>query len=335
MTSSSQTALGIRAALSPWPLASTEALAVIGSPIRHSLSPPIFNSAFAALGMNWVYLAFEVPPGRAADALEGVRALSLKGLSVTMPHKSAVAEAVDALAHPADVLKAVNCVVAEGRRLVGHNTDGAGFLAALDIEAGFTADGARCLVLGAGGAARAVTAALADAGAAEVVIVNRTRGKALEAAALAGNRGRVGSPQEASGMDIIVNATSVGMRTPESPDAEATPIDPDYLREGQLFVDLIYEPARTAIQQAAARRGVRTRNGLEMLVRQAGVSFELWTGIPAPFDVMRRAALDQLEGTEAGSDARGAGGAGDAREAGAGAETEAEGSCGAPPRRAD
>lgn len=305
MTDRSQNAPGSRAAGSLWPLASTEALGVIGSPIRHSLSPAIFNSAFTALGMDWVYLAFEVPPGRTAAALEGVRALSLKGLSVTMPHKSAAAEAVDALAHPADVLRAVNCVEAEGRRLVGHNTDGAGFLAALDSEAGFTPDGARCLVLGAGGAARAVTAALADAGAAEVVIVNRTRDKALEAAALAGDRGRLGNPQEASEMDIVVNATSVGMRTPEQPDAEATPIHPDCLREAQLFVDLIYEPSQTAILRAAAQKGVRTHNGLEMLVRQAGVSFELWTGSAAPLDVMRTAALNQLAAAEAAAGAAG------------------------------
>ena len=297
-----------------WPLAGTEVLGVIGSPIRHSLSPVIYNSAFAALRMDWAYLAFEVLDGAAAAALEGARALSLRGLSVTMPHKSAAAAAADVLSHPADVLGAVNCVAVEGRRLVGHNTDGAGFLAALDADANFTADGARCLVLGAGGAARAVTAALANAGAAEIVIVNRTESKGLAAAALAGGRGRLGSPQEALEMDLVVNATSVGMRTPEQPDAAATPIQPSFLKEGQLFVDLVYEPSRTAILKAAAEKGVRTCNGLEMLVRQAAVSFEIWTGRAAPLEAMRKSALEQLGRAVAGEGA--------------------EGSCGQPPERA-
>ena len=256
---------------------------VIGDPVRHSLSPVIHNAGFAACGLDWVFLACEVPEGRVPEALAGALALGIEGLSVTMPHKAAVAAAVDELSGTARLLGAVNCVARQGDRLVGHSTDGGGFVDALTVEAGWSPAGARCVLLGAGGAARALALALAEAGAAEVAIVNRTTRNAVAAAALAGDRGRVAEPGEVGGFDLVVNATPLGMRGHRGP---PMPLDPTLLRPGQLLVDLIYEPAETALLAAAQERGVRAFNGVGMLVHQAAGAFELWTGHEAPIDAM-------------------------------------------------
>ncbi|MDG1464443.1 MAG: hypothetical protein P8Q20_05060, partial [Acidimicrobiales bacterium] len=165
--------------------------AVIGDPVRHSLSPTLLNAAFAEAGLDWHFMALEVAEGRSDEALDAVRALGLAGLSVTMPHKAAVAAAVDHRTEQAEVLDAVNCVVVEGGRLVGHNTDGDGFLDGLRHDTGFDPAGRSTVVIGAGGAARAVVLALARAGAAEVAVVNRTASRAEVAAGLAGPVGRV------------------------------------------------------------------------------------------------------------------------------------------------
>ncbi len=274
--------------------AATRVAAVIGCPVRHSLSPVIHNAAFAAAGLDWAYVAFEVPPGLTREALVGMRALGLAGCSVTMPHKADVADAVDELTPAAAALHAVNCVVPRGDgRLVGHNTDGVGFVDSLVADAGFVPEGRRCAVLGAGGAARAVVQALATAGAGEVVVVNRTASSAVVAAGLAGDRGRVGSSGDLPGADLVVNATSVGMGSTE------LPCDPDLLRPGQVVVDLVYEPVDTAWLQAARARGARAIDGVGMLVHQAAHAFTLWTGLEAPVAVMREAARRELAARQA------------------------------------
>ena len=190
--------------------AATRVVGVMGYPVAHSLSPRLHNTAFAHLGIDWVSVGFPVPPGQAAMALAGARALGLCGLSVTMPHKEDVAAAVGSTTETASRLGAVNCVADDGGSWLGDNTDGAGLLAAL-ARVGFTAEGARCLVVGAGGAARAVIAALGDAGATEVVVVNRTAARAVTSAGLAGPAGRVGAAEEAGACDLVVNATPAGM----------------------------------------------------------------------------------------------------------------------------
>ena len=167
--------------------------AVIGDPIAHSLSPAICNAAFDALGLDWVYVAFRVAEGSAVEAVRSMRALGIRGLSVTMPHKAAVIPSLDALDASAERLGAVNCIADADGRLLGHNTDGAGFVSALAAE-GHDVAGARCVVLGAGGAARAVVLALADAGAQEVVVANRSPQRGTAAAALAEARGRAVGP---------------------------------------------------------------------------------------------------------------------------------------------
>jgi shikimate dehydrogenase len=260
---------------------------VIGHPVAHSLSPALHNAAFAAAGLDWVYVALDVEPGAVADAFAGVRALGIAGLSVTMPHKEAAAAAADELTDDARRLGAVNCVVNRRGALVGHNTDGPGLLAALDAEVGYAPHGARCVVLGAGGAARAVVLALARADAAEVAVVNRTPDRAAAAAALAGDRGVVVAPAAAgarlAAADLVVNATPVGMGEPAAADV---PFDLDHLRPGQVVADLVYRPLVTPLVAGARDRGVTAVNGLGMLVHQAALAFELWTGVDAPLDVM-------------------------------------------------
>jgi len=265
--------------------AATVVVGVMGDPVAHSLSPRLHNTAFARLGLDWVSVGFPVPAGGAAAALAGARSLGVRGLSVTMPHKEDVAAAVDGLSPEAARLGAVNCAVEVDGAWRGANTDGAGFVAALARGDRFGVAGARCLVVGAGGAARAVIAALGDAGAAEVVVVNRTRTRAREAAELAGPVGRTGTADEASGVDLVVNATPVGMGGVDG-GAAGWPVDPALLRPGQLVVDLVYHPPVTPWLAAAGDRGATTANGLGMLVHQAALQIELWTGSSAPVDAM-------------------------------------------------
>ena len=274
------------------PDAETTLVGVIGHPVRHSLSPLLHNEAFAALGLNWTSLAFDVAPGQAAGALDGVRALGLAGISVTMPHKSDVAALVDECSAVAAILGAVNCVVNRAGTLRGENTDGAGFLASLARGAGFDPAGKRCLVLGAGGAARAVALALAGAGCAEVAVVNRTAQRAAEVVALADGvirAGRLDDDGEVAQADLVVNATPVGMEGAGA-EHEGWLVSPALLHRDQVAADLIYVPRPTAWLAAAAEAGALTVDGLGMLVHQAAAQLELWTGLPAPVDRMWEAA---------------------------------------------
>ena len=268
--------------------------AVIGDPARHSRSPAIHNAAFATTGIDWVFTAFEVPAGGGAAALEAMRVLRLAGLSVTMPLKAEVAEAADLRDDEVVVLGAANCIVPVGDgRLRAANTDAAGFISGLRADAGVEPDGLRVALLGAGGAARAVAWGLAAAGAADVAVINRTPSKAqaaadtANAAPAAGQPGRVGSMDDIAAADVVVNATSVGMGA----DAASMPCDPTLLRPGQVAVDLVYEPLETPWLAALRQRGVEAHNGLSMLAYQAAAAFEMWTGIDAPVDTMRQAAI--------------------------------------------
>jgi shikimate dehydrogenase len=266
----------------------TTVAAVIGSPVKHSLSPALHNAAFAAAGVDWVYTAFEVAPGQAVRALDAMRALGLGGLSVTMPHKEAVADGVDALDPAAAALHSVNTVVrSDGGWLTGHSTDGAGFVASL-AEAGVDVAGRAIAVLGAGAAARAVIDALARAGAASVTVVNRSVDRAEQAAALAGGVGRVGVAGDVSSADIVVNATSIGMASVE------LPLDVELLHAHQVVADLVYHPLETALLAAARVAGATVVDGLGMLVHQAALQQQLWLGSLPDTGVMRAAALQEL-----------------------------------------
>ena len=261
--------------------------AVIGSPVRHSKSPAIHNAAFAATGLDWLFVAWEVPEGRAIAALSAMQSFNLAGLSVTMPHKTAVAQALDHLSPEAEQLNAVNCVARQSNgQLIGHNTDGAGLLASLRTDAGFDPQGSACLVVGAGGAARAAVLALAQAGADQVGVLNRTEAKARTAAELAGEVGQPVAPAKLPAAlpsyDLVINATPVGMAGV----AGELPFDPAELSGSQLVVDLIYEPRETPLLQAVRAQGNPAHNGLGMLAHQAGVAFELWTQLEPPIEAM-------------------------------------------------
>jgi shikimate dehydrogenase len=266
--------------------ARTRVAAVLGDPVRHSLSPAIMNAAFGEMGLDWAFVAFEVGSGGGAGALDAIRTLGLRGCSVTMPLKEEIADALDRLDPLAQALRAVNCVYRDDDGLAGANTDGAGFCAAL-ADAGVPVADRRVAVLGAGGAARSVIAALAVAGAAEVVVVNRSQDRAVQAASLA-PVARVGDADDLPGADIVVNATSVGMGD------GALPCDPVRLGPQQVVADLVYEPIETPLLAAARLRGLATVDGVGMLVHQAALAIRLWTGRDAPIDVMTAAARRAL-----------------------------------------
>jgi shikimate dehydrogenase len=263
--------------------------ALIGTPVGHSLSPVIHQAAFDAAGVGWDYAAFDVAAGRAGDAIAAMRVLGLAGMSVTMPHKHDVADAVDRLDPAAEALRSVNTVSWDGDDLVGSSTDGAGFVASL-AEAGVEVSGARIAVLGAGGAARSVIDALGRAGASSIVVINRTPERAQSAAALA-PMAAVGGVDGISRADIVVNASSVGMGIdPASATAADLPCAVELLDRSQVVADLVYHPLQTAWLVEAARVGARTVDGLGMLIHQAALQQQAWLGRPPDVGVMRRAA---------------------------------------------
>ena len=233
-----------------------------------------------------MFVAFRVAAGDASRAFDGVRATGIGGLSVTMPHKDAACALVDELTPEAEALGAVNCVANRNGTLVGHNTDGDGLLRALH-SGGVGVAGERFVVLGAGGAARSVIAALGRAGA-EVVVVNRSAEKAEAAAALGGPRCSVGSLDDVEKASRLVNATSVGMG------GDGLPVPVEMLGPPQIVVDLVYHPVDTPLLRAARERGARAIDGVGMLVHQAALAFTLWTGVDAPIEAMNAAARAAL-----------------------------------------
>lgn len=266
---------------------------MLGHPIKHSLSPVLHNAAFAEVGLDWAYVAFDVADGACPAAVASIRALGLQGLSVTMPHKRAAAQACDELSPTAAALGVANTIVRRGDRLFGDATDGPGFLASLRA-AGHDPTGRRCLVLGAGGAAAAVAHALGGAGAARVGVLARRPEAARQVAELAGGVGAVATADDLAGADLVVNATSVGMDGTSGQGAIAFGLDPGALRPGQVVADLVYHPLRTPLLIAAEAASATPVDGLGMLVHQAALAFELWTGIGAPLGVMAAAARISL-----------------------------------------
>ena len=240
------------------------------------------NAAFDALELDWVYVAFPVRRGEGAAAVRAVATLGLAGLNVTMPHKADAAMACDDLSSEAAALGAVNTVVNADGTLAGHSTDGDGFLRALDDE-GIAVAGQRAVVVGAGGAGRAITHALGRVGA-HVTVAARRPDAARSAASLAPGGVAAGLDELAvERFDLVVNATPVGM------DGEPPPFDIARLHDGQFVFDTVY-PVETPLLRAARGRGVRAAGGLGMLVHQGALSFSLWTGVEPPLEVMRAAA---------------------------------------------
>ena len=271
--------------------AQTRMLAVLGHPVGHSLSPAMHNAALQAQGVDAVYLAFDVEPADLPAALDGLRSLGFWGANVTLPHKERAAELVDSLDPLAARVGAVNTIVNTKGLLIGHNTDVSGFSAALETVRPEGAAGARCLVAGAGGAARAVLAALTAGGAADVRLFNRTTARAESLCRSAREWGggpcnvvdAAGLAQAAVEADIIVNATSVGLGV--SVKESAIPVD--ILDSHHVVVDLVYGPRPTLLVTEAIARGAAAVDGMEMLLSQAANSYRLWTEKEAPVDVMR------------------------------------------------
>jgi shikimate dehydrogenase len=249
------------------------------------------NVAFRRLGLDWIYLRWPVSPEGLAAAVGGLRALGAEGANVTMPHKRAIVEHLDSLDGDALATGAVNTVQRAGDQLVGHNTDVVGFSEFLVEDAGFEPNGTSALVLGAGGAARAVVKALADLNAASITVAARSDELAGDVAALADGSGRATEvlawkkmADRVAQVDLVVNATPVGMRG-EPLLADST------FNSNQCVVDLIYSPPTTPLIEHARAAGATGWGGLGMLVRQAAASFAIWTGQQAPLDAMSAAAI--------------------------------------------
>jgi shikimate dehydrogenase len=269
--------------------ARTRVYAIIGSPVEHSLSPAMHNAGFAAEGLNALYVAFEVE--ELAAAMAGVRALGVAGLSVTVPHKVAVMRYLDRLDEAARQVGAVNTVVVEGGALVGYNTDVAGAMRALEPHLGSFA-GRRCLIIGAGGAARAIGFGLWQRGA-DLIIANRSveRGRAL-AADLACRFVPLSEVLSVS-CDCVIQATTVGM----APGPDRSPVPPQLLRPGMVAMDIVYKPLRTRFLRDAEERGCTPISGLDMLLEQAVEQFRLWTG-RTPREALAAALREAMRGAE-------------------------------------
>jgi len=276
----------------------TRVCAIIGDPVEHSLSPVMHNAAFKELGLNLVYVAFTVTRNELKDAISSARSLGLQGLNVTMPHKNAVITYLDETDSTAKAIGAVNTILNDKGKLIGFNTDGIGAMRALK-ENGIPPDGKKMLLLGAGGAAKAIAFQAAQE-VEELVILNRTSEKAEKLAELLrkkfGNKvkGRTLSAEvltkEMKTTDILVNATSVGMH----PDVNRSPVPSDLLRSGLCVMDIIYNPLETKLVTDANTVGAKVALGIEMLLYQGAVAFEIWTKHTAPVEVMKEAALNKL-----------------------------------------
>jgi shikimate dehydrogenase len=278
-------------------------LAVLGQPIYHSRSPAMHSAALAELGLagEWSYEAIEVSPEEFASRVRAMKGEGFVGANVTVPHKLAALELADEAADAAREIGAANTLSFRDERIVADNTDAQGLLDALAQPP----SGRRALVLGAGGAARAVVWALSDAGA-RVSVWNRTRERAEALASEFGAAVLRSGPRELplTGFDLLVNATSVGMGTSSSEagpgsDLKALHLGADAIGETQLVVDLAYGPAPTELTRVARERGVTVVDGLEVLVRQGAASLRIWTGQEPPIETMRRAAGATWESSSA------------------------------------
>ncbi len=264
----------------------TELYGVVGYPIRHSLSPTMHNAAFSATNINAVYLAFEVQD--MAGCLKGMKALNMKGLSVTMPHKTTVIPLLDEVDDLAAKIGAVNTIVNRNGRLIGYNTDATGALKALEEKVDLK--GKTGIIIGAGGAARAIGYILKDKGL-DITVVNRSieRGRAL-AQALSCPFIPIAALEEISA-DILINTTPVGMM----PHTEACIVTEQTLKKGMVIMDIIYHPLATRLITMAGAQGCLTVNGLTMFLYQGAEQFRIWTGREAPMDIMADAVKQVLK----------------------------------------
>ena len=279
----------------------TKVFALIGDPVEHTMSPAMHNAAFEELGLDCIYLPFRVSVRDLGDAVSALKILGVRGFNVTIPHKVSVIPMLDEVDTIAEKIGAVNTVVNDSGKLTGYNTDSSGFLRAL-LEQGIEPAGKDIVILGAGGASRAISYIL-SANDAHLTILNR-RQELDWAVELAGRINRdfgkeVGALELTAenlsdvlpAADILVNATSVGM----APDDNSSPVPAGLLKSGLTVFDIVYNPVRTRLLTEAAVSGARTVSGVDMLAWQGALAFEKWTGRRAPVDLMRREAAKMLE----------------------------------------
>jgi len=279
----------------------TRLCGLIGDPVEHTMSPVMHNAAFNKMGLDYLYVPFRVKKEELSKAVEGMKALNIKGLNVTIPHKVTIIPFLDKLDRLAERISAVNTIVNNDGILTGYNTDATGFLQAL-LEKGIEPKGKNVVILGAGGASRAVSFALAEKGA-HLVILNRlleldwaeeladriSRTFEQEVKALELNtENLIIALREA---DILVNATSVGM----TPNINDTPVTSDLLKPNLIVFDIVYNPIKTRLLREAEAAGAKTISGLDMLVWQGALAFEKWTGLKAPVELMKEAAIKELQ----------------------------------------
>jgi shikimate dehydrogenase len=280
--------------------AKTQVCAIFGHPVGHSLSPAIHNAAFQALGLPFVYVAHDVAPGNVLTALEGIRVMGYRGLSVTIPHKVEAMAGMDEVDETAQGIGCINTVVNDEGRLRGSNSDGLGALGALR-DAGADPQGKRVLILGSGGAARAISVTLAREAPPEQITLlgiemdqldqlvrdTRERGRS---SVTGGRLTDESLERELAAADILMHCSPTGMH----PHEEHSLVPPRMLREGLVVFDAVYNPRQTRLLRDAQAAGSRTIQGIEMFLGQAYVQFELWTGRPAPREVMHRVVEEKL-----------------------------------------
>lgn len=280
-------------------LGHTKVLGVMGDPIAHSLSPVMHNAAIRALNIDYIYVPFHVKAANLREAIEGVSAMGIAGVNLTIPHKESVIEYLDEISERSRRIRSINTIVNVDGHLRGDTTDGAGFVRSATAAWG-KLDGCRTLLLGAGGSAKAVAFALAEIGC-EIIVANRTRERAVEVVeglreVFKAGKFRVADlngqalGEEMPHIDLLVNTTSVGMH----PDIDSIAAPAELLHPRLLVYDLVYNPARTQMIVEAESRGAKAMNGLKMLVYQGALSFEMWTGLEADVKVMEEAVIGAL-----------------------------------------
>lgn len=275
----------------------TKIYGIFGYPVEHTFSPGMHNAAFKALKRDACYIAFSVHPDRLGDAVRAIIPLGLHGINITVPHKQKVVPFLDQLSEEARLIGAVNTVEVKEGKLIGHNTDGRGFLRSLKDQARFDPRGKTFLMIGSGGAARAVGFSLALSGASRLLLLDVDTAKAellagdirkktgIEVRTISEN----GLPSAADEAECIINATPLGLKK-----KDPLPLPAAHIRPRHLVCDLVYNPAMTPLLRGAKSRRAKTLPGLGMLLFQGVIAFEIWTGKRAPVQVMKRALAKQI-----------------------------------------
>ncbi len=287
----------------------TLVLGIVGHPLNHSVSVPMHMSAIFTLGIDYVYMSFDILPDNLSHAVSQFKKEHIKGFNVTIPYKEAIMLYLDSVDEHASRIGAVNTVNNESGRLKGYNTDGIGYIKSLGEQTGFDPCGKHVLMIGAGGAARAIAFSLLEAGVKRLIIVNRTIDRAQKLAQHLGSYFPEANLQALSieymnalpykELDLIVNTTPVGMKNIKQTDIDGSisllAADGSLLDKNTIVSDIVYNPLETPLLKRAKHAGLKTHDGAGMLVYQGAESFKIWTGVQPPVDVMRQAVLRALQ----------------------------------------